>query len=303
MVRTAQVVPIARARHAGHPPQASQAVRPGDVVRVALVERLMAAEDVPLVVVEAPAGYGKTTLLAHWADADPRAFAWVDPHRRVGPDVAEAVASATPRGPAPVVLVLDDAGLVAGDDVAGLVAGAIGCLPPGSQVVVCGRAAPALPLGRLAAERRLLRLGADDLAFDEVATDRLARRAGVTLTAAQARRLMRRTEGWPAALTLALTGGDPAGIRGDDPAVAGYLGELLSPLPPETAALLTGSAVLEEISSPLLDDVLGPEAGREVPAALRRAGLPVVPLDAGGLTWRHNTLVGEMLRAELGRRE
>ncbi|HMN99348.1 MAG TPA: LuxR C-terminal-related transcriptional regulator [Miltoncostaeaceae bacterium] len=298
MARTAQVVPIARGRRAG---QASQAVRAGDVVRDALVERLVAAEDVPLVVVEAPAGYGKTTLLSHWADADARAFAWVDPHRRVGPDVAEAVAAATPRGPEPVVLVLDDAGLVAGDDVAGLVAGAIGCLPPGSQVVVCGRAAPALPLGRLAAERRLLRLGAADLAFDEMAAARLARRAGVSLTAAQVRRLVRRTEGWPAALTLALSEGDPAGVRGDGPAVAAYVGELLAPLPPQDAALLMRSAVLERVSPAMLDVVLGPDAARGLPAALRLAGLPVVSLDPGGVTWRHNTLVGEMLRAELAR--
>ena len=31
----------------------------------------------PLVTVVAPAGYGKTTFLARWAEADPRPFAWV----------------------------------------------------------------------------------------------------------------------------------------------------------------------------------------------------------------------------------
>src|SRR5262245_1450893 len=125
MRRTAEVVPIARARRAGH---GQPGIRPGDVIRAGLVERLIAAEDIPLVVLEAPAGYGKTTLLSHWADADPRAFAWVDPGQRLGPGVAEAVARAMPRGPEPVVLVLDDAVAADREGVAGLVAGAIGCL-------------------------------------------------------------------------------------------------------------------------------------------------------------------------------
>jgi ATP/maltotriose-dependent transcriptional regulator MalT len=41
-------------------------VRPGIVARPGLVERLLAAGPVPLVCVVAPAGYGKTTLLAQW---------------------------------------------------------------------------------------------------------------------------------------------------------------------------------------------------------------------------------------------
>src|SRR4051795_7974472 len=57
-------------------------VRPGVVPRPQLVARLRAARQVPTVAVVAPAGYGKTTLLALWAAADDRPFAWlsVDPH-------------------------------------------------------------------------------------------------------------------------------------------------------------------------------------------------------------------------------
>ena len=300
MGRTAEVVPIARARRAGHAPPAT---RQGDVVRAQLVGRLVAAEDVPLVVVEAPAGYGKTTLLSHWADADPRAFAWVDPHRPLGPAVADAVATAMPRGPEPVVLVLDDAGLVDADDVAGLVAVALGCLPSGSQVAVAGHAVPALPLGRLAAERRLLRVAAGDHAFDEAAATRLARNAGVPLTSGQVRRLVRRTEGWPAALTLALSGGDPADVRGDEPRVAAYIRELMAPLAPAAIALLARSAVLERMSPPALREVLGEDADEDLVRALRRTGLPVVPQDPGGVVWRHHGLVAEMLRAELAVRQ
>src|SRR4051794_9619866 len=51
--------------------------RRGAVVKAALVERLCACRTASLVDVVAPAGYGKTTLLAHWAASDPRPFAWL----------------------------------------------------------------------------------------------------------------------------------------------------------------------------------------------------------------------------------
>src|SRR3954447_6211 len=48
------------------------------VERSRLLERLAAVpDDVPLVLLTAPAGYGKTTLLSQWAAADRRRFGWV----------------------------------------------------------------------------------------------------------------------------------------------------------------------------------------------------------------------------------
>jgi LuxR family transcriptional regulator, maltose regulon positive regulatory protein len=55
-----------------HPPRA----RPGIVVRTALVERLAAAR-VPVIAVVAPAGYGKTTLMAQWAERTRSRVAWL----------------------------------------------------------------------------------------------------------------------------------------------------------------------------------------------------------------------------------
>ena len=49
------------------------------IPRPRLVGRLIAAQDTPLVLLVAPAGYGKTTLLAEWAQRDGRPFAWVEP--------------------------------------------------------------------------------------------------------------------------------------------------------------------------------------------------------------------------------
>src|SRR5262245_26849952 len=53
------------------------AIRSGMVRRSALIERLARDDSHPVVSVIAPAGYGKTTLLSQWAEADTEAFAWV----------------------------------------------------------------------------------------------------------------------------------------------------------------------------------------------------------------------------------
>ena len=55
---------------------AAPQARPGTVPKKDLIARLR-AESAPFATVVAPAGYGKTTLLAQWAEADPRPFAWV----------------------------------------------------------------------------------------------------------------------------------------------------------------------------------------------------------------------------------
>ena len=55
---------------------AAPAVRPGTVAKEAVIARLC-ADSAPFATIVAPAGYGKTTLLARWAEADPRPFAWV----------------------------------------------------------------------------------------------------------------------------------------------------------------------------------------------------------------------------------
>ena len=52
-------------------------VRAGTVRRSLLIERLARGDPRPIVSVVAPAGYGKTTLLAQWAERNGQAFAWV----------------------------------------------------------------------------------------------------------------------------------------------------------------------------------------------------------------------------------
>jgi LuxR family transcriptional regulator, maltose regulon positive regulatory protein len=56
-----------------HPPR----LRPGIVARTALVERLLAASAGAVVCVVAPPGYGKTTLLAQWAQRKGDRVGWI----------------------------------------------------------------------------------------------------------------------------------------------------------------------------------------------------------------------------------
>ena len=76
--------PVREARHAAGPAFDLSAAklwrpraRPGSVRRSSLIDQLARSTSRPVVSVVAPAGYGKTTLLAQWAERNGQAFAWV----------------------------------------------------------------------------------------------------------------------------------------------------------------------------------------------------------------------------------
>ncbi len=212
--------------------------RPGLVARYSLVDRLRASAADPIVYVAAPAGYGKTTLMAHWADADVRPFAWVsldagdnDPValltyvalalNRVEPlggPVFSALSAQSPvvegvvlprLGKAlasrsqPFVLVLDDAHVLTASEALDALVVLTRHLPAGSQLAITARSEPTLPLGKLRAGRRLFELGPADLAFAPDEAEILLRGAGIQLEPAEVRLITERTEGWPAGLYLA----------------------------------------------------------------------------------------------------
>jgi LuxR family maltose regulon positive regulatory protein len=216
---------------------AQPATRPGTVAKADLIAHLCAAT-VPFMTVVAPAGYGKTTLLAHWAGADPRPFAWVALDGRDDDavvflrDIAAAVHRVEPLPPdvlsalsgpggstwsnrvprvgralaaleRPLVLVLDDLHAVANPGCLDVLAALFEYVPAGSQIAIASREEPALPLARWRARGWLLEVGAADLRLDELEAELLLGAAGVELGASELSELTRRTEGWPAGLYLA----------------------------------------------------------------------------------------------------
>jgi LuxR family maltose regulon positive regulatory protein len=212
--------------------------QPGFVPRPRLVEALGEGLARGRVLVCAPAGFGKTALLADWARGDGRPVAWLgldagdsDPVRfwryavaaldRARPGLAGRVGPPPPRssdglvtalinelaadrGPDEVLLVLDDYHLVDSGPVHESVAFLLENLPPGLRVVVSSRADPPLPLARLRARGQLAELRAADLRFtSEEAGALLGEAAGPGLPGTAVTALVARTEGWAAGLQLA----------------------------------------------------------------------------------------------------
>ena len=124
--------------------------------------------------------------------------------------------------------------------------------------------------------------------------------------------LTRRTEGWPGALYLAalsLKAQHPrnaAGIEfsGRERFLVDYLQSvLLAGLSPTEVRFLTRTAVLERLSGPLCDAVLGTTGSAAVLASLERSNLLVVPLDRQREWYRYHQLFREQLCGELERSE
>jgi LuxR family transcriptional regulator, maltose regulon positive regulatory protein len=183
--------------------------RPGFVPRPRLAGRLDEGLAQGLVLVCAPAGYGKTVALADWARHSGRPVAWLsldtgdnDPVRfwrhvvaAVGPARPGAAERVLPLFGAPPqssfaglvtalvnelaaqpgdgepVLILDDYHLIDAEPVHESMLFLVEHLPPGLQVVLASRSDPPLPLGRLRARGQLAELRAAELRFttDEAA--------------------------------------------------------------------------------------------------------------------------------------
>ena len=212
------------------------------VPRPRLSERLRTGTDSALTLVSAPAGFGKTTLLAEWLAAEPadgRAAAWLSLDQRdndpasfwsyviaalqaatpaVGATAEALVASAQSSMeailatllndlsgiPQQVVLVLDDYHVIESNDVHEGMAYLVAHLPPQVRVVIASRSDPPLPLARLRAGGELVEIRAADLRFTpDEAADYLNEVMQLELTTQDVAALEGRTEGWIAALQLA----------------------------------------------------------------------------------------------------
>jgi LuxR family maltose regulon positive regulatory protein len=287
--------------------------------RAALVHRLVGAADARLVVIVAPPGYGKSTLLDKWAARDERRFvrvSWADPAASPAqPSLTEWVRSAThslASSGEPSVLVIDDAHVVDAETLREAVGEAIRGLPANSAVAVASRTEPALPLGRMRAYRMLVEVRVDDLALTPAEAATLLRRAGLELDFGAVQTLVQRTEGWPAALYLAslgLRGEEDARdaaehLRGDDHRLAEYFrDEVLSGLSDHQTEFAVRTSVLTELSGGLCDTVLDSRGSGIVLRELEQASPLLRPIDAAHEQYRWHPLIRDALQAELRRNE
>ncbi|MFI5038343.1 MAG: LuxR C-terminal-related transcriptional regulator [Solirubrobacterales bacterium] len=285
----------------------------GYVGRADLIARVLEAPSAKLVLIVAPAGYGKSTLLAEWAHGDPRRFIQIAPGTG---DDADGVVQRGLRDAAdlPSVFVIDDAQSAPAAALGPVAAALLAELGSGSQLVIASRTEPLLPIGRLRAQRELVEIRTEDLAMSPAEAATLLRLIGLELDFASVQALSRQTEGWPAGLYLAglsLRDEDEDDVRGavrrfagDDHFVAEYLrDEVLAPLSRKRARFLTRASVLDELSGSLCDAVLEQTAAAAELDQLARSSQMIVPLDRAHERFRWHGLFRAMLRSELRRTE
>ena len=301
------------------------------------------ASDCRVVGVTAPAGYGKSTFLVEWAQAEDRPVAWISLGRldddpsvllillasafsRISERDADLVAEvsglgisvlgrAAPRlasafrtSPVPFVLMLDDFHELQSPACHDVLSVVISGIPRGSQLIAAGRSEQA-HLPGLRASGDTLEFHANDLALDAAGATQIFSAADVSLDDESAADVTARTEGWPVGLYLAAliaraSGGEALDVAGDDRYVADYLyREALAQEPEETQHFLRDTAVVDQMCAPLCDALVGESRADVQLRRLEAANLFIVPLDRRREWYRYHGLFREFLLAELRRVE
>ncbi|QYO77646.1 AAA family ATPase [Devosia salina] len=321
-------------------------LRHGIVVRQRLRQILDRSAGAKLTLISAPAGFGKTTLLADWlaqasdtgrliawlsldeSDNEPSAF-WANLTAAIQATFAKAE-TAFPdlpqSGPAdqglivallnqlarmatPIVVILDDLHLVDRADIHEQLSFFIEHLPDHVHVVISTRADPGLPLARLRVRRDLVEIRSADLRFTSDEAAAYLDAMGFELSSADTATLEAKTEGWIAALQLAVLSlegrDDPTAFieefAGTGRYIVDYLvEEVLGRLPDDLRMFLVATSALRRMSAPLCDFVLG-EAGGSKPMLdrLERQNLFLVPLDSRRQWYRYHHLFADVLLAHL----
>lgn len=214
--------------------------RPGLIARPRLLHLLRDTARAPLTLLAAPAGFGKTTLLAEWHATLAAPCAWValDPYdndpirfwryilaaldaihpgaaadglallQAPQPPPAETLVAVLARACAavaqPFYLVLDDYHVIERPEIHARLADVLQALPPHARLVIASRMDPPLPLARLRARGQLIEIRASELRFEPgEAAAFLSATMGLHLRDDQIATLEQRTEGWAAGLQLA----------------------------------------------------------------------------------------------------
>ncbi len=214
-------------------------LQPPLVPRTALIARLEQGSAGKLTLIAAPAGYGKTTLVAQWLAAHDRPVAWVsldagdnDPVRfwtyvitacrALDPGLGKSALAALRTSqqpsfealltalinelaalPAPGILVLEDYHVITSTQVHESVAFLLDHLPDTLHLVLMTRSEPPLFLARLRARNQITEIDAADLQFSHQDTQAFLQQVlRVSLKPETVERLDARTEGWAAGLRL-----------------------------------------------------------------------------------------------------
>ncbi|MGC3984991.1 MAG: LuxR C-terminal-related transcriptional regulator [Pseudorhodoferax sp.] len=320
-----------------NPPSAA----PTQVLRAAIGDEI-ASTAARLVLVRAPAGFGKTTTMAQARqrlEEQGIATAWLTLDRadndmsRFVSCLGEVVLRLGMEGPrgnapfdavavlaahdAPFALFLDEFEVVHEPAVLGLVREIVEHMPRGGRIVIGSRSLPDLGLGRLRARGQLLEIDTDRLRFSLEETGAfLGQRAMPALSAERLDQLHRKTEGWVAAIWLASMALERPGVApdfverfsGSNRAVAEYLAEdVLAHQPGAIRDFLLRTSILRQLDPSVCQALIPRGNSAAILEQLAAADLFLTPIssEAGDApqAWRYHSLFADFLRAQLVREQ
>ena len=208
---------------------------------------------------------------------------------------------------APCVVVLDDVHLLRSIESLTLLDGLLDVIPPGSQVVLVGRALSDVPLTRRRLDDLVGSITTGDLVMSDDDATRLVRSMETPCTDDEVQAMVARAEGWPAGLQLmALATRDdesdsPDATTGREHSVFDYFEEeVLASLPDEVVRFLERSSVLDVLTGHALDELLETEGSAMTLKYLEGLGSVFLSaLDGERHHYRYHGLFAEMLAYRL----
>jgi LuxR family maltose regulon positive regulatory protein len=297
-----------------------------------LYERLDQGAAHKLVILSAPAGYGKTTLVSSWLEERSLDHCWLSlgrldssaqrvtmylqaaldrlEHRESppGPNRQVAFLNVLAGRKRDTLVILDDYHLAESAELNDLVMVLLEHLTPRAHLVLITRIDPALRLAKLRGQGELVEIRASDLALSVEESKAYLAECGISLAGDEARSLSRITEGWIAGLQMLASSlkehGDPsrmiAELSGRQRYLRDYLvEEVLARLDPPTLEFLERCSILDRLSAELCEAVTGRTDAREVLSQVDRQNLFVSPLDEDHRWFRLHHLFAELLSARL----
>jgi LuxR family maltose regulon positive regulatory protein len=326
-------------------PRDVSAVR-GLLDRQDLLQLLDRAVTRRVTVISAPPGSGKTSLLRAWADraAGVRRIAFVsvlreqqhaprfwgcvldsirNPAGSIDPEwqpattaaldddkMFERLLSEVAEQDEPLVLIIDDLHELRSVDALTQLEQLLAILPSSMRVVLSSRRDPSIRLHQLRLAGELAEIRAGDLMFSERETRALLAASEISLSDTGVAALYRRTEGWAAALRLAVISltDHPdaerfvAEFSGTDRAIGEYLmAEMLERQPSEVQGMLVRTSLVDRLNGELADLLAGRSGSEQMLLELEGANAFVVSLDAQRTWFRYHQLLADFLRLELRR--